>query len=161
MRIHHFTVPAHDPEHVAKVLAELLGARVIPLPHPIGTQLVYAGDADGSAIEVWPATLRADVGEHELALRDLPLPSAWPHHGYVTADACDPDRVLAVFAREGWRAERVHNGPPGGGFHLVRGWIENHAQIEIGGSEMRTRYERFFAEMTRAAVQPGGSSRLD
>jgi hypothetical protein len=161
MRIHHFTVPAHDPDRVANVLAELLGARVLALPHPIGTRLVYAGDADGSAIEVWPATLRAAVGDHELQLLPLPLPEAWPHHGYITTDTCDPDRILAVFAREGWRAEKVHNGPPGGGFSLVRGWIENHAQIEIGGSEMRTQYEHFFAEMTRAAARPGGVSRLD
>jgi catechol 2,3-dioxygenase-like lactoylglutathione lyase family enzyme len=151
MRIHHFTVPAHDPERVANVLADLLGARVIALPHPIGTRLVYAGDADGSAIEVWPATLRGGVGEHELTLRDLPLPQAWPHHGYITTDASDPERILAVFAREGWRAEKVHNGPPGGGFSLVRGWIENYTPIEIGGSEMRVQYERFFAEMTGRA----------
>ena len=55
MQIHHVTVPAHDPERVAHVLAELLGARVVPIPHPTGTLLVYAGDADGTAIEVWPA----------------------------------------------------------------------------------------------------------
>jgi hypothetical protein len=70
-------------------------------------------------------------------------------------------RGRRVFARESWRAEKVHNGPPGDGFHLVRGWIENHAQIEIGDSEMRTQYERFFAEMTRAAVQLPEVSRLD
>ena len=67
MRIHHFTIPARDPERVARVLAELLGARVIPLPHPHGSLLVYAGDADGSAIEVWPAATRGGAArEHEL-----------------------------------------------------------------------------------------------
>jgi hypothetical protein len=151
MRIHHFTVPAHNPERVAAVLAELLGARVIPLPHPQGTLLVYAGDPDGSAIEVWPAATRGGVGDHELQQRDLPLPAAWPHHGYVTSDAADPDQILAVFAREGWRAERVHNGPPQAGFSLVRGWIENHTGIEIGGRDMREEYQRFFARITSPA----------
>jgi len=149
MRIHHFTIPARNPERVAAVLAELLGARVIPIPHPEGTQLVYAGDSDGSAIEVWPAATRAGVGEHELQRKDLPLPEAWPHHGYVTSEAVDTDQVLEVFAREGWKAERVHNGPPNGGFSLVRGWIENQTTIEIGGREMREQYERFFAEAAR------------
>jgi hypothetical protein len=74
MRIHHFTIPAREPERVARVLAELLGARVIPLPHPKGNLLVYAGDADGSAIEVWPAATRGTLGDNELAQRDLPLP---------------------------------------------------------------------------------------
>jgi catechol 2,3-dioxygenase-like lactoylglutathione lyase family enzyme len=147
MRIHHFTVPARNPERVAAVLAELLGARVIPLPHPVGTLLVYAGDSDGTAIEVWPAGMRGRIGAAELHVTDLPLPEDWPHHGYVTTDATSADQVLASFAREGWRAERVHNGSPGGGFSLVRGWIENHTGIEIADSHMRAEYERFFAQV--------------
>lgn len=148
MRIHHVTIPAQDPEHVAAVLAEWFGARVIPMPHPRGGLLVYAGDSDGTAIEVWPAATRAKPGDHQLSASDLPLPEAWPHHAYVTADL-DPDKVLATFAREGWKAEKVHNGPPHGGFSLVRGWIENQTMIEIGGVAMREQYERFFQEMIK------------
>jgi hypothetical protein len=153
MRIHHFTIPAHDPIRVANVLAELLGARVIELPHPLGTRLVYAGDADGTAIEIWPAAMRGEVGGHELVLRDdLPLPERWPHHAYLTTDACDADQIVAVFAREGWTAHKVHNGPPGAGFSLVRGWIENHTGIELGTSEMRAEYERFFRQLVARAA---------
>lgn len=151
MRIHHFTIPAREPERVAHVLAELLGARVIPLPHPQGCLLVYAGDPDGSAIEVWPASTRSGVGEQETQQRDLPLPEAWPHHAFVTTDACDPERVLASFAREGWRADRVRNGPPQAGFSLVRAWVENQTCIEIGGAEMREEYERFFRDAAARA----------
>jgi catechol 2,3-dioxygenase-like lactoylglutathione lyase family enzyme len=154
MRIHHFTIPARDPERVARVLAELLGARIIPLPHPRGTLLVYAGDPDGSAIEVWPAALRAGVGDHDPAARDLPLPDAWPHHAFVTSDACDAEQILAAFAREGWRADRVHNGPPHAGFDLVRGWIENQIVVELGGREMREQYEAFFRQAARPPVTP-------
>jgi hypothetical protein len=145
MHIHHVTVPAHDPARVAAVLAEIFGARVVPIPHPVGTLLVYAGDPDGTAIEVWPATLRLDDDRRDLSPRDLPLPAAWPHHAYVSSDAVDVERVLAIFAREGWWAEQQRNGPPGRGFSLVRGLIENHAAIEIVGREMREEYERFFA----------------
>jgi catechol 2,3-dioxygenase-like lactoylglutathione lyase family enzyme len=154
MKIHHFTVPARDPERVARVLAEVLGARVIPIPHPEGTLLVYSGDPDGTAIEVWPATMRGDVGGDELEPRDLPLPEAWPHHGYVTSDVSNADQVVAAFAREGWKAHKVHNGPPNAGFALVRGWIENHTTIEIGGREMREQYERFFREIVARADAP-------
>ncbi len=149
MRIHHFTVPAHDPARVASTLAEALGGRVVPLRHPEGTLLVYADDADGSAIEVWPAATRISADRRDLTQREeLPLPEAWPHHAYVTSDACDADAIVALFAREGWWAEKVQNGPPGAGFSLVRGLIENHAGIEIGGPEMRAEYERFFRELT-------------
>ena len=146
MRIHHFTIPARNPKHVAGVLAELLGARVIPLPHPEGNQLVYAGDADGTAIEVWPAGTRGVVGANETTLSDLPLPEGWPHHAYITSDTADVEKILATFVREGWKAERVYNGPPNAGFGLVRGWIENQVCIEMGGSEMRAEYERFFRQ---------------
>lgn len=151
MRIHHVTVPAHDPARVAGALAEILGARVVPIPHPPGTLLVYAGDSDGSAIEVWPANLRIDPGAQQLALRELPLPEAWPHHAFVTSDVCDTAAILAIFAREGWRAEHVQNGPPGIGFSLVRGYIENHTGIELGGSDMRAEYEGFFQRVGGAA----------
>ena len=144
MKIHHFSIPARDPRRVAAFLAELLGARVIPLPHPEGNLLIYAGDADGTAIEVWPAGTRGGAADPDLDLRDLPLPEAWPHHSYVSSDTCDAGQVLAAFAREGWKAERAHNGPPQAGFSLVRGWIENHTAIEIVDREMRGEYERFF-----------------
>ena len=60
--------------------------------------------------------------------------------------------TAAAFAREGWTAERVDNGPPHAGFALVRGWIENHTCIEIGGSVMREQYERFFREIVARAA---------
>jgi hypothetical protein len=147
VRIHHVSLPARDPALVAGVLAELFAASVVAIPHPAGTLLVYAGDSDGTAIEIWPANLRFDPAAHDLAPSDLPLPEAWPHHCFVTSAACDTQTILSVFAREGWRAEHVHNGPPGAGFSLVRGWIENQTAIEIGGSDMRLEYERFFQRM--------------
>lgn len=62
MKIHHFTVPAADPARVASVLAELLGACAVPLPHSSGSFIVH--DGAGTAIEVWPASLRAGSGDH-------------------------------------------------------------------------------------------------
>ena len=152
MKIHHSSIPALDPERVAAVLAEILGARVIPLPHPQGNLLIYAGDSDGTALEVWPAGTRGGVNDRDLQIRDVPLPQDWPHHSYVTSETCDADQVLAIFAREGWRAEKAQNGPPHAGFSLVRGWIENHTAIEIGGSDMRQEYERFFADIIKRAA---------
>lgn len=150
MRIHHVTIPALEPMRVASALAELLGGRVVPMQHPPDCLLVYAGDSDGSALEVWPAGLRGGPETGALETTELPLPEAWPHHAYVTSDTCDTQEILAVFAREGWRAELVHNGPPQAGFSLVRGWIENRTQIELGGSELRTQYERCAAELNQA-----------
>ena len=40
MKVHHSSIPATNPERVAGILAEILGARVIPLPHPEGNLLI-------------------------------------------------------------------------------------------------------------------------
>ena len=154
MRIHHFTIPATNTELVASALAELFGGKIIPVGHPTGSLIVYAGDADGSCIEVWPASTRADVGNHRTEQRDVPLPSGWPHHAYVTTEHASTEQILAMFERHGWKADKVKNGPPNGpGFELVRGWIENQTVIELGGADMRAQYEAFFA----AAMASGRS----
>lgn len=149
MRIHHVSIPARDPARVAAALAEIFDARVVPLPHPRGTLLVYGGDSDGTAIEIWPSSLRLDAATQDLLPSDLPLPEAWPHHCFVTSDACTTETILAIFAREGWPAEHVHNGPPGAGFSLVRGRIEDHTSIELGGRDLRAEYEGFFRTIER------------
>lgn len=141
-----FYDPGSRPRAGGRLLAEVLGARIVPLPHPHGTLLVYADDSDGTAIEIWPAAIRAGAGDSELGMGELPLPESWPHLAYITSDTCEVDGILSAFAREGWRAEAVHNGPPGRGFRLVRGWVENQTVIEIGGAAMRVQYERFFRE---------------
>ena len=89
--------------------------------------------------------MRARLGEPDLRLTDLPLPEEWPHHAYISSDACDADRILAVFAREGWKAEVRR--PARRGFSLVRGTIENHTSVEFVRADMRAEYERFFAEV--------------
>jgi hypothetical protein len=66
-----------------------------------------------------PALWRAPVEGSELELRDLPLPEAWPHHSYLSTDASNADRILAIFAREGWKGELSQNGPPGAGARRI------------------------------------------
>jgi len=144
MKIHHATLPAHDPAHVAEVLAEMLGARVAPGVHPEGGFFVYGDDEDGTLLEIWPAGTRAAVGEHHLSVTDQPPPEAWPHHCYVSCES-DAETILGIFEREGWKADRVHNGPPNGGFDLIRGWLENQQVIEVVTPDMRTQYEKFIA----------------
>jgi len=144
MRIHHATLPARDPDHVATVLAEILGARKVAAFHPEGSFFVTGDEPDGTLLEIWPAGTRAAVGEHHLTVTEQPLPEAWPHHCYVSCET-DAETILGVFEREGWKADQVHNGPPQAGFDLIRGWIENHAVIEVVTPDMRTQYEKFIA----------------
>ena len=53
--IHHVSIPAQDPSHVAKVLSELTGWKSRPFPGPIpGAIVIFAEDGHGTAIEIYP-----------------------------------------------------------------------------------------------------------
>jgi hypothetical protein len=52
--IHHVSIPARDPQHVAQVLAELFGGYAGPFIGPMpGAWVVYQEDSHGSGIEVY------------------------------------------------------------------------------------------------------------
>ena len=52
--IHHVSIPARNPEHVARVLAELLGGYAGPFVGPMhGAWAVYEEDGFGTGIEVY------------------------------------------------------------------------------------------------------------
>lgn len=143
MKIHHATVPATDPAHVAGVLAELTGGRVVPVPHIEQAFLVVDPDDPGTALEIWPRRARADVGTPHVVMDGDEGPARWPHHALISVER-GTDEILAVFEREGWPAAVDHVGPPGSGFHLVRGWIEGRSVIELASPAHREEYVSFF-----------------
>ena len=141
MKIHHFTLPASDPAHVAAVLAELTGGRAVPLPHGQDSFLVADPQDPGTALEIWPRTTRSDV-DGTLKYDGDDGPDRWPHHGYVSIEL-EADAILAVFEREGWPATLETFGP----FPLVRGWIEGKTCIELVSPSQRDTYVNFFRGM--------------
>ena len=52
--IHHVSIPAHEPRHVAEVLAELMGGECHPFGPLEGAFMATSGDAHGTMIEVYP-----------------------------------------------------------------------------------------------------------
>jgi len=89
--IHHVSIPARDPEHVAGVLGELLGGYVGPFIGPIpGAWVAYADDEHGTGFEVYPeqTVLAPGAGEDEqgrVVLADAPASVAF--HALVSVKA--------------------------------------------------------------------------
>jgi hypothetical protein len=52
--IHHVSIPARDPRHVAEVLAELMGGQCHPFGPLEGAFMATSGDTYGTMIEVYP-----------------------------------------------------------------------------------------------------------
>lgn len=141
--IHHVSMPARDPENVARVLAELLGGYSGPFIGPIpGAFVAYAEDAHGTGVEVYPESTLIVPGEGKgEAIAELgSAPKAVAFHALVSV-AVDRARVEAIGAREGWRTLHTWRGPPGAKlFELIELWVENRVLLEIATSDMVAAY---------------------
>jgi hypothetical protein len=137
--IHHLSIPARDPQHVAEVLAELAGWKIRPFPGPLSTGLVLISeDAHGTTIEIYPdgTIITPGTGEEQGEFEQGPAPERYPFHFLWSLDV-EPDDVLRIAEREGWRALRCWRGPPGRPlFELIEFWIENRLMVEIATPSM-------------------------
>jgi hypothetical protein len=144
--IHHVSIPARDPKHVATVLAELMGGYVGPFIGPIpGAWAVYAEDEHGTGIEVYPERTVIVPGPGETMggaqLRDVPEYSAMHVLLSVRVDRATIERIGA---REGWRTIHFWRGPSPEVqlFELYEFWVENRIMIEVATEDMVPRYAK-------------------
>jgi hypothetical protein len=141
--IHHVSIPARDPEHVARVLAELLGGYTGPFIGPFpDAWVVYQEDAFGSGIEVYGERTTLVPGEHHTMAAAKPSepPQAIAFHALVSVKA-DRATIERVGAREGWRTQHFWRGPPGMRlFELYEFWVENRVMLELVTQDMLPAY---------------------
>jgi hypothetical protein len=153
--LHHISMGAENPQHVASVLAEIWQGQAFPFPPVPGSYIVLAGDAFGSAIEVLPLGVELVSGETEVTgfvNRDASRYSTT--HVAISVPA-DRETVERIAAREGWRTLHCDRE---GAFDLIEVWVENRFLIEMLTPEMSLRYTAFatpqmFAQFL-AAPQP-------
>ena len=60
--IHHLSIAARDPKHVAGVLAEFMGGVSVPFPPNPGSFFALQLDEHGSGVEVYPAGTQLQPG---------------------------------------------------------------------------------------------------
>lgn len=143
--IHHVSIPARDPEHVASVLAELLGGYSGPFIGPLpGAYVAYAEDGHGTGIEVYPERTVIEQGpETEWGqFREAEAPRSLAFHALISV-ATDRETIERVGAREGWRVRHFWRGPAGVKlFELYEFWIENRIMLELATPDMLAGYVR-------------------
>lgn len=73
--VHHVSISALDPHHVAEVLAELMSGRCYPFPGPIPDSfMAVSGDEHGTMVEVAPRDMvSAYTGLFQLLVLDAQL----------------------------------------------------------------------------------------
>ena len=137
--IFHASMPAREPERVAAVIAEIWGGQSFRFPPWPGAWVAMAGDARGSMVEVYPHTLPIAPGTGDGMARPHPDAAPRPYACFHLAIATERtvDEILAIGAREGWRAVSCSRG---GVFDVVELWIENGLMFEVLTPDMQDDY---------------------
>ena len=146
--IHHVSIPAREPQHVAEVLAELMNGKCLPFRPLEGAFVAASGDANGTMIEVYPECTTLDIREHErqVSFGENPAPpQTWPFHVLLSVPR-EAEEVERTGAREGWRARTFGRGMQGQKpfFHVIEFWLENRLMIEVATPAMARQYLDFW-----------------
>jgi hypothetical protein len=125
--IHHVSISARDPKHVADVLAELMHGRAYPFPGGVADSfMAVSGDEHGSMIEVYPenVTLQPGTGESQVCAAHDANPGYGPFHLLLSVPG-DRASVERIGEREGWRTHHFGRGAPGQppAFHVIEFWV--------------------------------------
>ena len=139
--IHHLSIAARDPQHVAGVLAELMGGVAVPFPPHRGSFFALQLDEHGSGVEVYPAGTELHPGGSEgggFVTKPRPGQGYGATHFALSVTA-EADAVERIARLEGWQCYRCDRGP----FHVIEVWIENESMVEILPPEFAREYLAF------------------
>ena len=136
--IHHLSLPAQDPRHVAEVLVELFRGKLTGFGPYRNSFIAWAGDEHGTAIEVYPTgtEMLPDAGAGQANFRHNAQASPFvATHAAISVDR-SKEEIYAIAKREGWRAIELPRGPN----NVIEFWIENSVMLELMTQEMARDY---------------------
>jgi hypothetical protein len=138
--IHHLSIPAGDPFHVARTLVELFGGSLTRFGPYGDSYIAWAGDEHGSAIEVYPVgtEMFPDAGPGQANFRHNAAASGFVATHAAVSVQRSAEEILALAEREGWRAIPLSRGS----FEVIEFWIENRVMLELLTPQMRDEYLR-------------------
>ena len=136
--IHHISIPASDPRHVADVIVELFDGTLTRFGPHQGSWIAWAGDDVGAAIEVYPTgtELFPADGPGQAQFRQDPDASGFTATHATVSVGRTTEEIFDLAAREQWRAERLSRGP----HDVIEFWIENRVMLELMTPEMTADY---------------------
>jgi hypothetical protein len=149
--IHHISISAADPRHVAEVIAELWRGTALPFPPTPGSYIVIPGDAYGTAIEVYPLGKEVVPGGdgREVQTREGVTASPYTATHAALSVPVDEARVREIAEREGWRVERFSRG---GAFEVLEFWVEGRLLLELLTPELVPGYLDFMMPRKYASL---------
>ncbi len=170
--IAHVSIPAKQPEIVAKALGKIIDGSVFSFPVVPGAYIVVANDFSGQAIEVYPSGMTHHPGTGEAPAEQGP-PSVttkpWEDQIFIEAQTAHLSSHHMALSTKLSEQEIVDLGRAlefrtvpcdrAGVFKLVELWIDNSYLIEILTETETKRYAAFMNPKTAAEMfgKPIGS----
>ena len=140
--IHHISVSAQNPHHVAQVLAEIFKGQAVPFPSCPGSYMAVLLDEHGTAIEVLPAKSAIIPGSEQNGnsyVQNVQASQFTATYAAVSVPTSQTD-IEQIGGREGWRVVRCNRD---GFFDVIEFWIENNLLLELLTPEMTAQYLAF------------------
>lgn len=151
--IFHASIPASEPERVARIVAKLWGSEYFPFVYP-GSFVVLGGDDRGTLIEILPRGLAHTPGPTESRMiADCPSPDYSEIHLNIATPLTFAE-IEAIAAAEGWLAricDRI-------AFNVIEVWLENKIMLELMTPIELARYQQFTTLDNWRALTAGGPS---
>ncbi|PSB23749.1 hypothetical protein [Stenomitos frigidus] len=140
--IHHLSITAHKPQHVAQVLAELFQGESFPFPAPSfpDSYVAVPLDAYGTTVDVHPFMTELIPGTEANGFQHQQNPDSSSYtatHAAISVPTRE-EQIRAIAAREGWRSV-----DRGGFFDVIEVWLENRVLIELLSPAFASQYLAF------------------
>lgn len=135
--IHHISIAAENPLHVAAVLAEIWQGKVFKFPYP-GSYVVFPFDEYGTGIEVFSlecVMVPASRTEPSKVVQISHFSSFVATHAAISVPASQ-QQLEHIGKREGWQVALCSRGP----FDVIEFWLENRLMLEFLTPELATQY---------------------
>ena len=154
--IHHISIPAQNPRHVASVLAELFDNNYCaPFPSHPGSYITFAGDEYGTFIEVYPLGTQMLPGKGDLPIQyQHDTSSKYTATHAALSIPLEESQIKSIAQREGWRYLRCSRGH----FDIIEFWVENSLLLELATPELAAQYTAVLAPKNLAQHFRGENS---
>lgn len=129
----HLSIPARDPELVARAIAELWRGHAVPFPIYDGGWIAFALDDRNSAVEVVPYGLAFAPGGGQ-AKSDSACGAPGVH--FAMASPLEAEAIEALARRHGWTCRQCTRS----GFDVMELWLEDALMIEVLTAQMQADY---------------------
>ncbi|ARV58324.1 hypothetical protein BZZ01_06465 [Nostocales cyanobacterium HT-58-2] len=138
--IHHLSISAQNPQHVAQVLAEILQGQPTPHPYSPDSYIVFPFDEYGTEIEIYPLGTEITPGDSDekRAYTENPTASKLTATHVMISVPVSTEQIEQIAQREDWLMERASFG-----FDFILLWVENRLLVELLTPEMTAQYLAF------------------